>query len=89
MLSIRRPSSVKCSASKNNLTDTIRQAVKQVADKRRIIDKRRLSELRTFANTIKEVGRQEIKDAIEILGYIIPHSSKDTTPTPMSSLDEI
>jgi DNA-directed RNA polymerase delta subunit len=60
---------VKCKAMSG---DAFQEKVKEIADKRRNIDKRRLKDVKVLYNQFKDIARVELKDAVDILRVVVP-----------------
>jgi DNA-directed RNA polymerase delta subunit len=64
-----RMNAVKCKAMSG---DAFQEKVKEIADKRRNIDKRRLKDVKVLYNQFKDIARVELKDAVDILRVVVP-----------------
>jgi hypothetical protein len=86
-----RVQSVQCKAMSG---DAFQAKVKQFAEKRRTVDKRRMRDFQGLYNQFKDIARVELKDAVDIVRVVVPFDKiseeiktaaskcKDTNKTP-------
>lgn len=64
-----RVQSVQCKAMSG---DAFQAKAKELADKRRTIDKRRLKDIQGLYNQFKDIARVELRDAVDIAKVVVP-----------------
>ncbi len=64
-----RVQAVRCKAMSG---DAFQAKVKQIAEKRRNVDKRRMKDAQGLYNQFKDIARVELKDAVDILRVVVP-----------------
>lgn len=64
-----RVRAVQCNAMSG---DAFQAKVKQLADKRRNVDKRRLKDVQGIYNQFKDIARVELRDALDIAKVVVP-----------------
>jgi hypothetical protein len=52
--------------------DAFQAKVKEIAEKRRNVDKRRLKDVQGLYNQFKDIARVELKDAVDIIRVVVP-----------------